>query len=252
MTRIALLSDIHGNAVALEAVLADIAVREVDELVCLGDVAAGGPQPREALARVRDLGCPVVLGNADTWLLDGFPREPSERGDDVASLAAIVEWARDQLRADDRRFLSSFRPVVERRLEAERLLCFHGSPRSPNERILAMTGESELEAALAGHPASIHAGGHTHLQLLRRIGQRLLVNPGSVGLPLACAATVPSAADYAIVEVEPGAAAVEFRRIGVDGDAVMGAAMATDMPHAREWAAILSRRIARRNADAVS
>jgi predicted phosphodiesterase len=67
MRRVALISDIHGNAVALEAVLADIARRRVDEIVCLGDVAAGGPQPREALERLRTLGCAVVRGNADEW-----------------------------------------------------------------------------------------------------------------------------------------------------------------------------------------
>jgi predicted phosphodiesterase len=67
MRRVAFISDIHGNAVALEAVLADIARRRVDEIVCLGDVAAGGPQPGEALERLRTLGCAVVRGNADEW-----------------------------------------------------------------------------------------------------------------------------------------------------------------------------------------
>jgi hypothetical protein len=70
MKRLALIADLHGNAVALEAVLDDLAGRRITELVCLGDVAAGGPQPREALARLRELGCPVVLGNADEWLLE--------------------------------------------------------------------------------------------------------------------------------------------------------------------------------------
>jgi len=91
MKRVALISDIHGNAVALEAVLDDLAGRHVDELVCLGDVAAGGPQPREALARLRELGCRVVLGNADGWLLEGLPSEPEQEEGEVDRLAAIVE-----------------------------------------------------------------------------------------------------------------------------------------------------------------
>jgi Calcineurin-like phosphoesterase superfamily domain len=65
MKRVALISDVHGNAVALQAVLDDLAGRRIAELVCLADVAAGGPQPREALSRLRALGCPVVMGNAD-------------------------------------------------------------------------------------------------------------------------------------------------------------------------------------------
>ena len=69
MKRLALIADLHGNAVALDAVLDDLACRRIIELVCLGDVAAGGPQPGEALRRLRALGGTVVRGNADDWLL---------------------------------------------------------------------------------------------------------------------------------------------------------------------------------------
>jgi hypothetical protein len=79
VTRVALISDIHGNAVALDAVLADIARRRVDEVVCLGDVAMGAPQPREVLARLRDLSCAVVMGDADEWLLEGLATSPPTR-----------------------------------------------------------------------------------------------------------------------------------------------------------------------------
>jgi Calcineurin-like phosphoesterase superfamily domain len=79
MGRLALISDIHGNGVALDAVLADLARRDVADIVCLGDLAAGGPQPREVLARLRELGCQAVRGNADGWLLEGLPPGSSAR-----------------------------------------------------------------------------------------------------------------------------------------------------------------------------
>lgn len=63
--RLALLSDIHGNAFALEAVLNDLYRRRIDHIICLGDVLPFGPQPLECLNRVRELNCPVVMGNAD-------------------------------------------------------------------------------------------------------------------------------------------------------------------------------------------
>jgi predicted phosphodiesterase len=107
--RVALISDIHGNAVALEAVLADIG-RGADEIVCLGDVAAGGPQPREALERLRRLGCPVVRGNADEWLLGTMPAESDE---DDRRLRESVEWAREQLIDADVAYLESFVPTIE-------------------------------------------------------------------------------------------------------------------------------------------
>lgn len=107
---------------------------------------------------------------------------------------------------------------------------------------------------LAGHPASISAGGHTHLQLLRRLGGALYLNPGSVGLPVATgdpSLAHPRFADYALVEVEGGAADVDLRRVAVPADAVERAAAGSGMPHPRQWAALLGRRIIRRNAEAI-
>jgi len=67
--KLALISDIHGNCVALDEVLAGVAGADI---VCLGDVVQGGPQPAGVLARLRKLGCPVIMGNADDWLLSGI------------------------------------------------------------------------------------------------------------------------------------------------------------------------------------
>ncbi len=71
--RTAVISDIHGNCVALDAVLADLQAHPVDQVACLGDAIQGGPQPAKVAARLRELGWPVVMGNADAWLLSGIP-----------------------------------------------------------------------------------------------------------------------------------------------------------------------------------
>jgi putative phosphoesterase len=255
--RVALISDIHGIAVALEAVVADIARRHVDEIVCLGDVAAGGPQPREALERLRTLGCGVVRGNADDWLLGELPAEADEDG---RRLRAIVEWARGQLRDADVAYLESFLPTIELCLaESRRMLCFHGSPQANSDRLLATTPEEELARLFAGAAAEVLAGGHTHLQLARRLGGGLLVNPGSVGLPLhadsdarslpARSPRLPRFAEYALVEAD-AEIGVELRRVPVDVAALEGAGHASGMPYPDWWAAGLGRRIARRNAEA--
>ena len=68
--KLAIFSDIHGHLVALEAVLADVAREGCEQMVCLGDVAANGPQPREVIARLRELNIPIVQGNTDEWLLN--------------------------------------------------------------------------------------------------------------------------------------------------------------------------------------
>jgi len=81
MEKIAILADIHGNLPALDAVLAQIDAEGIERVVCLGDVATLGPQPREVIARVRALGCPVVMGNTDAILL-ALQRDGSTMGDE--------------------------------------------------------------------------------------------------------------------------------------------------------------------------
>jgi putative phosphoesterase len=249
--RVALISDIHGNELALTAVLVDLAPREVDELVCLGDIAAGGPKPRKVIARLRELRCQSVRGNADGWLLEGLP---PGRSDETRRLAEIVEWARAQLGPGECEYLASLPASVTIACGETSVLCFHGSPRSDVERLLATTPESAIADALGDAPrANVLAGGHTHLQLLRRVGGRLLINPGSVGLPLGSLrrsrVPLPAWAEYALLDFDGGEvdAAVTFRRVPIDLHAL--AEQSAPMPH-RTWAADLERRITRWNARA--
>src|SRR5215212_5716568 len=93
---IALIADIHGNLAALDAVLDALAVEPPDQIVCLGDVAATGPQPREVLRRLRGLGCPLVMGNADAELLD-MARPDPETDEDSHRIADISRWCANQL-----------------------------------------------------------------------------------------------------------------------------------------------------------
>src|SRR5215218_1059679 len=160
---IALIADIHGNLTALDAVLDALKAEPPDQIVCLGDVAATGPHPRQVLRRLRELGCPVVMGNADAELLDVAP-PGLETDEDHRRIADISRWCAAQLDDADRAFLASFQPTVEIPLGEERsLLCCHGSPRSYDDIIVAMTSEDEIDTMIAAHEATVFAGGHTHI-----------------------------------------------------------------------------------------
>ncbi|TMK27422.1 MAG: metallophosphoesterase family protein [Actinobacteria bacterium] len=204
--RLALIADIHGNVPALENVLADLDRERVDRIICLGDVAVG-PQPVETLERLQQLGCPMIMGNWDACMLGDEPKVDGEL-----------------LRLDD----------------DTTLLAFHGSPRSFDDEILATTPDEKLEAMLAGHDASVFAGGHTHFQMFRRHGESIVLNVGSIGQPFRRrrrgVMRVSPWAEYCVVGREDGRLTVELRRTPIDVDLFVRTMLASGMPHADQWA----------------
>lgn len=236
--RLALISDIHGNYVALEAVLTAISTQHITQVLCLGDVASTGPQPCEVVKRLREIGCPVVMGNMDAWLLQPEPKEqPDLRRQRWQEMDL---WCASQLSSADRAYLHSFQPGIEYPLGEKTLVCYHGSPRSYSERILPTTPEEELEQALAGIRGDLLAGGHTHVQMFRRFKDLLLFNPGSVGLAMdrvspACDIRQPTFAEYAIVEYDKTSLQVGLHRISFDLQTFIRAMNASGMPHAAWW-----------------
>jgi predicted phosphodiesterase len=178
--RLAVISDIHGNSAALDAVLADIARRGADLTVNLGDSLSGPLDARGTADRLLSLGLPTVLGNHDRALID----RPPER---MGSWEAPVFPALAPAHLDWLRGLPATRMV-------EGLLLCHGTPASDLDLWLDWPGPegrlvpadaARVEAAAAGHTTA--AGflcGHTHLpRALRLADGRPVVNPGSVGLP---------------------------------------------------------------------
>jgi len=240
--RIAILSDIHGNLVALEAVLADLDAERVDQIVCLGDVATFGPRPREVIAQLRGLNCPVVMGNMDAWLLN--PRPHEVRDENSSRITEVELWSAHQLSPADLDYLRTFQPTVEIVLSTwgddAPLLCFHGSPRSNTDVIVSTTSEEELERMLSGFSATVMAGGHTHVQILRRHRDMIFINPGSVGLPFERARRTdqvrnPPWAEYGLVSWEHGCLNIELRRVPFDVDMMIRAARDSGMPHLEWW-----------------
>jgi predicted phosphodiesterase len=167
-----LLSDIHGNLRAFEAVLAELARFGIDDAVVLGDVAQGGDEPTAVLDRLAELGWPVILGNADHFLLE-LPFDTNEEiGEEQL---ARREWSLAQLDERHLEQIRSFHPTYER----DGLLAFHGSPRNFEDILLPETGD-DSPWRVEGY--TLLAGGHTHVQWTTRIGEAQYVNPGSVGL----------------------------------------------------------------------
>jgi predicted phosphodiesterase len=240
--RVAILSDIHGNAVALEAVLTDLESYPADQLVCLGDAVQGGAQPAEVVAQLRALACPVVMGNADAWLLSG-----QETGNETVSPAqeAMRQWSLGRLSDADRQFIADFVPTYTLPLPGGKtLLAFHGSPTSFDDILLPDTPYEDFARLYGPYAPAILTGGHTHLQHIRRLGETFYFNPGSVGVvydhqqadepetPL----QLDPRAEYAVLEVSGERLALEFRRVPVAVDRLIQVARDSGCPGSERYA----------------
>jgi putative phosphoesterase len=234
MTRIALISDIHSNVVALRAVLSDIRRNGVDQIVCLGDVVNLGPQPNEVIEILAELDCPCIMGNHDEFMLN--PELVHSYAKSARVIIESLDWCLRRLSRDDLDFIRTFQREREIPLgETAALYVFHGSPRSNVEDILATTPAETLDDMLAGATATVMAGGHTHIQMLRQHHGYLLVNPGSVGLAFRDYVSggqprILSHAEYATVEEVGGTIEVGLRRVPLDRNKLVAAQMQSDHP----------------------
>jgi predicted phosphodiesterase len=244
--KIAIFSDIHGNCLALETVLADIKQAGADEMVCLGDAIQGGPQPAETVALMQDLACPTVMGNSDDWLLTGVTIE------EISPLQEQMrEWTLSKLSQSDREFIAQFPATVEMEVSKDkRLFCFHGSPKSYDDHILPPMSDPELAQLLGDDLTSlIYTGGHVHSQVLRRIGDTFYFRPGSVGRVYdrnrihdkdrsKLGFRLDPWAEYALLTAENDQFSIEFRQVPVDIKKLGSIWKATNRPDAEQEIAL--------------
>ncbi len=175
------LSDIHGVLPALDAVLAEPQVRAAARIVVTGDIAAG-PQPRQVLARLGALGDRVTLvrGNADRELVT------LARGGTIDTDDPIAEWAATQLGPDDVALLDALPHPVTLDVDGfGTVLICHATPRDDEEVVLVDTRLERWAEVFDGIPDHVRTivCGHTHMPFVRLAHRRLVVNPGSVGMP---------------------------------------------------------------------
>lgn len=207
--QIGIISDVHANRVALEAVLEDMP--DVDQLVCAGDLVGYNPWPAAVVERIRALDVPCVQGNHDRMVASGgnFPGNPMAR--------AGVAHARDQLSADQLSYLGSL--PTERRLFDGEVKVVHGHPDDPDRYTYPADFSPDL---LEGE--SVLVLGHTHVQHVEPTEDGIILNPGSVGQPRD---GDPNAA-YALLDLE--GMEVETRRVSYDISRVERAVAEADLP----------------------
>jgi predicted phosphodiesterase len=232
MTRIVVLSDVHGNVVALEAVRKAIRSEKPDMVAIAGDLALNGPDPAATVDLLRQMeedGAAIVSGNTDIavadfdysaafpWMSDGVPE----------AFQAATEWAHDAL--GDERLAWLRRLPSERRLRADdgtMILVCHASPGSQTAGFDQALDPSVVTERLSRTDARVIACGHTHLPEVRDLGWKLIVNDGSAGYIFDGEPT----ASWARIDFADGEIRAEILRTEFDVLAVANAITARGLP----------------------
>lgn len=178
---VTVIADIHGVAPALEAVLDVESAAPSEALVVLGDIAVG-PQPNRVieLVRMHEDRLVAIRGNADRALYEFVDGEIDEFGEEVD------RWAAEQITPENLDWLRQLPAMLDIQVSGMgRILCCHASPRNDTEILLVDTRMSRWQEAFAGLDPDVTTvlGGHTHMPFQRLVERRLVVNPGSVGMP---------------------------------------------------------------------
>ncbi len=249
--RLAVLSDIHGNLLALEAVLQDLeAAGGADLTWCLGDLAAFGPRPAECIRRIKALAeadegkhFKVIGGNTDRYMVNGErPRWPSAK--DQAGLTAMLSewqhfnagllWGVGQLAFDDYEFLKKIRGrELSHKVEGYgTVIGYHAVPGDDEAFLTPETPDEEARDLLMDREGRLALGGHIHRQFDREVRGWRIVNVGSIGMPF----DERGQASWALITFENGQAAVDLRRVPFDVEAVIYDLRAVGYPSV-EWSA---------------
>jgi putative phosphoesterase len=221
--RVAVLSDIHGNIRALEAVLEEVEREQPDRIVFCGDVSSG-PFIAETLARLMEIEGEAVFirGNADRAVVSAYDLELAFDPEETDPARLVPAWNAQQIGRKGRDFLARFEDRISLEIAGVGRTCFcHGSPRSDEEIITRLTPENHLQKIFAEIEEKTFACGHTHHQFDRSFAGYRVINPGSVGMPY---------------EGKPGAywalmgPGVELRRTEYDVESAVEKALAAGFP----------------------
>jgi putative phosphoesterase len=231
MARIAVLSDVHGNAIALEAVRKAVKASRPDAILVAGDHAINGPDPAGAVDGLRELqaaGALIVQGNTDIavadfdyaaafpWMTDGVPEQ----------IQSAAEWAHDALGEERLEWLRGLPAERRLRLEDTLILVCHASPGSQTQGFDKALDASVTVERAARTDARVIACGHTHLPEVRDLGWKVIVNDGSAGYVFDGDPT----ASWALVDIANDNVTAEIRRTAFDVLAVSNALTARGLP----------------------
>jgi len=236
--RVAVLSDIHGNLAALQAVLADVREQKVDELVVLGDLVSKGPEGNEVVEAIRGISrtrTTVIMGGGEELLA-----APGRAGDCLpnSQRLALYIWEKERLTEESIQYLTAL-PYSHRVLlpgdAGGQIAFYHASPWNTVEIINPDAPNHVLEKLFVRTEDRIVCYGHIHRPFVRFVGGRVVVNAGSVGQPF----DGDPRACYFLLSFQGGRCSFELRKIPYDVNVTINMARRTGMPGVEVYAEMM-------------
>lgn len=207
--KIAVISDIHANLIALKTVLEDIKKQNCDKIFCLGDLAMAGPQPVETVDFImKQTDWTIIQGNTDKLIVDYSSELFENMMNTFPLMAKALREDVKVLSEDQKEFLRKLPPQKELEIEGVKILLVHGSPRRNNEDILPNLPIEQVEEIIDGVKADLILCGHTHMPAGYQTNtKQTVINDGSVGRPM----TEDLKACYLILDINNGGFTAEHR-----------------------------------------
>jgi putative phosphoesterase len=225
--RVAILSDIHANITALEAVLDDLKPQNIEAVYCLGDLVGYAPFPNEVIDRIERDAVPTIMGNYDDGV--GYDRDECGcvyRDPEEQRLGDIsLQWTKKAVTPERKAFLRSLKAEIRFEADGKRFRLVHGSPRRMNEYLFEDRPLSSFQRLAATSEADVLIFGHTHKPYTKRVDNVLFLNAGSIGKPK----DGDPRACYVVLDTS-GGVNVEFRRIQYDVQTVTTAIRQSELP----------------------
>lgn len=227
--KLALFSDIHGNAPALEAVLEDLKKQPADFLICAGDLVGYGAFPNQVIEKFRALMIPVVMGNYDQGV--GYDLDDCGCAYQTPDAKALgqrsLEWTKKMVLPENKEYLRGLPDRFSFKIHGKKVMITHGSPRRINEYLFIDRPAASINRILDDEDIDLLICGHTHLPYIREFNQKFLINTGSVGKPK----DGDTRSGYVLVEITESNVQAEFRRVVYDLDQAAGAITKAGLPH---------------------
>ncbi|MBO0962178.1 metallophosphoesterase family protein [Neobacillus sp. MM2021_6] len=232
--KIAFISDIHGNATALDAVLADINQRNVERIFVLGDLCFGGPEPQRSLELVNSLNAEVIKGNADEWIVRGI-NEGEVPDSAIEIMNKERDWALEQLDEGNVEYLRNLPTELKLEYGKVKIHACHATPHSLFEVVTPYESDQLIADKMMGSEADIYIYAHIHKPYIRYINGKCIINTGSIGLPFDGLAK----SSYALLEIQEESFQTSIVRVAYDVNKVIKQFSESDYPNSEQMKKLL-------------